>query len=325
MVFDIVKFEGNIQDVIWKSYVDSLSNDAKIYSRKDYDVVFLRNGAFLGAFDDREEFYQLDYKKQGMMDKIFNGKKTVENCEIYYINRVVHIENKWGTPNRIDIYDKDYEVFTSVGANGSYKFSIKNSMKLFSRVQGAQKGLTQENIKEFFRSEVNMEIRNIIATFFLEQELGVKDLALVTTLEKKISQIIYNQIESLFEPYGVKLENFIISQFIMEETFIQTINQIKKDAIINNLKQDILFEDKMKQVKKEGEITLKTFENEKPFREEDRKTVEYLTEAAEKLKKAEKDVNISISNYNNTNKICSECGKENEIQAKFCMDCGNKL
>jgi hypothetical protein len=72
-----VIFNGTAQDVLWKSDVHRLTNDAKIYSRKDCDVVFLRKGAFIGAFDDRDEFYQLDSEKQGFFSKLFHGEHGI--------------------------------------------------------------------------------------------------------------------------------------------------------------------------------------------------------------------------------------------------------
>lgn len=145
-----VFFKGKPEEVIWRSDVHQLTNDAKLHARKDCDLVFLRKGTFMGSFDDREEYYLIDDKKQGFLSKLFNGKNISEDCDIYYINRVAQLENVWGTPNRIDLFDKDYDLHTSVGANGTYKFSINNSLKLFSKVMGANEYLTQEMVRTFF-------------------------------------------------------------------------------------------------------------------------------------------------------------------------------
>ena len=42
-----VVFEGSPQDVIWKSSVTELTPDAKIYSRKDCDILFIGRSKYL--------------------------------------------------------------------------------------------------------------------------------------------------------------------------------------------------------------------------------------------------------------------------------------
>ena len=182
-----VLFGGRPDDVIWKSDVHVLSSKAKIYSRKDCDIVFLRKGSFMGSFDDRDEYYLIDKKGNGFLSKLFKKNKKSKNCDIYYINRVAELANLWGTPNRIDIYDKDYDIHSSVGANGTYKFSINNSMKLFSKVMGSNDSLTQDMVKKFFKSRLNMEIRNELATVFANNKFGMKDIQLEEILVLPLS------------------------------------------------------------------------------------------------------------------------------------------
>lgn len=320
MVFDKVVFDGNPGELIWKSYVNVLSSKARIYSRKDCDVVFLRNGAFLGAFNDREEYYTFDsndLEHQSLFQQLFNGKKNSQNCEIYYINRLVQTENKWGTSNRIDIYDKEYDIFTSVGAHGTYRFSISNSLKLFSKVQGFKSGLHQDDLKEFFKNELNMEIRHIISNFFATHQLGIKDLALVTTLEKKVSEMIFSQVKELFEKYGVHLDKFIISQFMMEESFIQKINQIKKDAILNNLKQDVDFKERTKGTEFSLNQESMIFEKQKPMREEDVEKFNRKSEHELKLKDIEKSIELGKSESKNEVDVNSLEFKLNNIKKLY--------
>jgi membrane protease subunit (stomatin/prohibitin family) len=315
-------FEGQQGDVIWRSSIENLYPDTKIYSRVDCSIIILKNSSFVGLFDDTEEYYTLKNANQTFLQKLFSGKKEAQKCDIYYINRFVELENKWGTPTRIDIYDKDYDIFTSVGASGSYRFSVKNPLTLFSKVQGYQNQLDQESVRNFFRNELNVEIRNQIATFFLEFELGIKDLALVTTLEKKVSENIFNTVKTSFESYGLYLNKFLIHQFIMEEEFIQQINQIKKQAILNNLKQDTIFEDRIKHAKNEVEIHRITKDMQHENKEEDREDFKVISEAISKINQS----NLQQSNESEVKKkFCSNCGDQVSFNDKFCSNCGNKV
>ena len=233
-----VIFKGDPSAVIWHSDVSVLTQKSKIFSRKDCDIIFLRKGVYLGSFNDREEYYLINDKRQSLFQLLFKNDKVSEDCQIYYINRVAQLENKWGTPNKIDVYDKNFDLHTFVGANGSYKFSVNNSMKLFAKVQGASELLTQEMVKEFFQSELNVEIRNAIATVFVKNKYGINDIAVITTKEKKIAAELKEILLPIFSEYGVEVDKFFIERFFYDEEFIDLMSSAKKDNIINKLKFD---------------------------------------------------------------------------------------
>lgn len=246
-----VIFKGNPSEVIWQSEVSVLTQKSKIYSRKDCDIIFLRKGVYLGSFNDREEYYLINDKRQSLFQLLFKETKISEDCQIYYINRVVQLENKWGTPNKIDVYDRDFDLHTFVGANGTYKFSVNNSMKLFSKVQGAHEKLTQEMIKEFFKSELNVEIRNAIATVFVKNKYGINDIAVITTKEKKIALEIKEMLLPLFSEYGVEINKFFFERFFYDEEFIALMTSAKKENIIKKIKFDMEKEQR-KEMRKEN-------------------------------------------------------------------------
>ena len=321
-----VYFEGKQGDVIWKSPVTSIHTQSKIYSQIDCDIIFLKNGSFVGLFDDNEEFYTLNHSKSSFLQRLFGVKESSAFCDIYYINKTVELENKWGTPTKIDIYDKDYDIYTTVGASGSYRFSVQNSLKLFSKVQGHQEKLDKDQIREFFRNELNVEIRNKIASFFLQYKLGIKDLALVTTLEKKVSENLYEELKSIFAQYGLLLTKFLIHQFIMEDEFIQQINNLKKQAIINNMKQDSVFEDKLKEAKNSVDIHELTREMHQELRSEDREDIKRASESIATINKSLPQIQSSENETtNNYKKFCSNCGSKISIDDKFCSNCGNRI
>ncbi|MEC9485649.1 MAG: SPFH domain-containing protein [Candidatus Izemoplasma sp.] len=285
-----VIFKGHPEAVIWKSDVTTLTKKSKIYARKDCDIIFLRKGAFLGAFDDREEYYVVNTKGTGFLSKLLKKEKTITDCNIYYINRTAQLENKWGTPNKIDVYDKKYDMHTDVGANGSYKFSIDNSMKLFSKVQGSHQELTQEMVKDFFKSELNQEIRNTIAKVFLKNKYGLDDIQIITTKEKEIANQLKELLNPVFTEYGVTLNKFFIERFYYDEAFLEKLKDVKKESILNNTE----------------------FNDNKKLRKGVRKEIK-------------KDAKIPNQGPQTDKVFCNKCGHPNPKEANFCSKCGKDL
>ena len=126
---------------------------------------------------------------------------------------------------------------TSVGAHGTYKFSIENSMKLFSKVMGSSLSLTQEMVKSFFQSQLNMEIRNALAKVFIKNKYSLNDLSSATLMEKELSKELQKILSPLFLDYGVQLNQFVITKFSYDEDFISEIKEAKKQSILRKIKK----------------------------------------------------------------------------------------
>ncbi len=295
---DKIIYEGKSEDVIWKSPEDKIHPNAKIYSRKDCDVIFLRNGAFMGAFNDKSEYHLADSKRQGKLSKMFKGVEAVENVEFYYINKRKELENPWGTASRIQIYDKHYDMHTSIGANGAYKFRIDNAMKLASKLMGSDQSLSQDNVKEFFKTEINAEIRNALAGLFKKGKYSLKDIAEVTSMEKDVASDIQETLNDMFDDYGVEISRFTINDINFDEDFLSEMSQAKKDVLVDSIRGDI----------------------DKDKHEERRKDFKAEATHKENLAKAN-----NPSSDDEDTMFCMHCGEENPSGAKFCVSCGKGL
>lgn len=297
-----VLFNGKSQDVIWKSDIKIIGTDTKIFSRRDCDIVILQKGSFIGIYDDNEPFYLISEEKKGFLGTLFGKDPILDDCEIYYINRQKQLENKWGTASRIDFYDKEYDIHTSVGGNGSYRFSINNSNKLMSKILGSDESLSQEMVREFFKSELNMHIRNSIAQIFQSGNYSLKDTAYIVALEKEVSEKMNDVLMPLFDEYGVKLEKFFVSEIVFDKEFLDQMRHVKKDAILKKVVRD----------------------SEEDIREEEKEKIKLMAETQAMVNASESKSEIHQHIYENV-KYCSECGKKLPPNAKFCSECGTKV
>lgn len=294
-----VVFEGTSEDVIWKSPITELSPDARIYSHKDCDILFMRQGSLLGAFNDDLE-YNIVNEQTNVFSRFFT-KKEINHCAVYYINRKKHIQVKWGTPHRIDVHDKGFNMYTTVGAHGTYSFTITNPLKLFSKMKIFEESLTKDMINSFFHEEISMYLRKSITKAFSENEKGLRDIAEITSNEVKIAENIKEILQPLFHSYGVRLEKFIISKIDYDREFLNKIKDIRQTAVMN-------------QYKEENELV-----------EEKKKPTMHKCDAC------------GHTNPDNA-KFCQNCGSEIVINieckscqnllpknAKFCHHCGTKV
>jgi len=300
MASNKVVFEGGINDVIWKSPVTSLLPDTKIYSRKDCIILFMRQGSLMGAFTDENE-YNIVNEDTGGFKTFLGSKRGVDHCAVYFINKKKHIQVKWGTPHRIDVHDKGFDMYTSVGAHGTYSFTIVNPLKLFSKMKIFEESLTKDMINKFFSEEIAMYIRKAITHAFSQNEKGLRDIAEITSQESKIADNVKVILEKLFYSYGVKLETFAISKIDYDKTFMTKIKEIRQEAVYND------YTEENKLVKKEVESKTNTCE---VCGHKNPKEAQFCGNCGSKIK---------------TEITCSSCQKKLPKDAKFCHHCGTKV
>ena len=294
-----VVFQGGPEDVIWKSPITELSPDARIYSHKDCDILFMRQGSLLGAFND-DLVYNVVNEQTNVFSRLFN-KQGIKHCAVYYINRKKHIQVKWGTPHRIDVHDKGFNMYTSVGAHGTYSFTITNALKLFSKMKIFEESLTKDMINSFFHEEISMYLRKSITKAFSENEKGLRDIAEITSNEVKIAENIKEILKPLFHSYGVRLEKFIISKIDYDREFLNKIKDIRQTAVMNKYKE----ENKLVEEKK------------KPQTSKCDACGHTNPEGAKFCQNCGSEIV--------TNLECKSCHKLLPKNAKFCHHCGTKV
>ena len=294
-----VVFQGSPNDVIWKSPVTELAPDARIYSHKDCDVLFMRAGNLLGAFNDDKE-YNVVNEETNVLKKLFNTT-GIKNCAVYYVNKKKHIQVKWGTPHRIDVHDKGFNMYTTVGAHGTYSFTITNALKLFSKMKIFKDSLTKDMINQFFHEEISMYLRKSLTKVFSENESGLKDIAEITANEVKISEDIKKILAPLFHSYGVRLEKFVISKIDYDRAFLDKIRSIREEAVMNTYKE----ENNLTEKPKEAQYHMCDACGHK-----NPKDAKFCQNCGSKIVK---------------NKECPSCHKILPLDAKFCHHCGAKV
>jgi membrane protease subunit (stomatin/prohibitin family) len=289
-----IVFQGKPEDVIWKSPITELGPNTKIYSHKDSIILFFRQGSLLGAFNDQSEYNIVNEDTSG-----FKSKKTIDHCAVYYINRTKHIQVKWGTPHRVEVHDKGFDMYTSIGAHGTYSFKVLNPLQLFTKMKIFEESLTKQMINQFFSEEISMYLRSAITTVFSESEKGLRDIALITSQEQALSRSIKEVLIPLFQSYGVSLQKFVIAKLDYDKAFIDKIKEIRSEAVLSDYSK----------------------ENKLPQKEATKIRCDVCGTSNKKDNKFCKNCGSTLV----TTITCESCDAKLPKDAKFCTNCGQKV
>lgn len=295
-----VVYQGTPDDIIWKSPITELLPDTKLYSHKDCIVLFMRQGSLFGAFSDDLEYNIVNEDTRGSKT-FFGSKRGIDNCAVYYINKKKHVQVKWGTPHRIDVHDKGFDMYTSIGAHGTYSFTIVNPLQLFSKMKIFDESLTKQMINSFFSEEIAMHLRRSLTNAFSENDKGLRDIAEITSRETDIARNIKKKLSPLFRSYGVRLEKFVISKIDYDKKFLERIREIREQAVVNKYKAE---NDLLKSKKPTQKNKCEVCGHSNPS------DAQFCMNCGSKIK---------------TEIKCSNCQKVLPKDAKFCHHCGTKV
>ncbi len=237
----------------------------------------------------------------GGFKTFFGSKKGVDHCAVYFINKKKHVQVKWGTPHRIDVHDKGFDMYTSVGAHGTYSFTIVNPLKLFSKMKIFEESLTKDMINQYFSEEIAMYLRKAITHAFSQNKKGLRDIAEITSQETKIANSIKTILDALFYSYGVKLEKFVISKIDYDKKFMSKIKEIRQQAVYNKYSEE---NELVKKVSPSKTNTCEVCGHKNP------KDAQFCGNCGSKIK---------------TEITCPSCQKKLPKDAKFCHHCGSKV
>ena len=160
-----------------------------------------------------------------LLRKITNslfGDRTPFTAEVWFINKTAKRNLKWGTPQRIPLFDPQLNFPINVGAFGQWGFRVKDSRSFLTQIVGAQLGANSQKIYEYFIGEI---IEKLTATIseFIGNGLSVFQINAKLTA---ISQAAQKSIAEELDRFGIELVNFNISNISIPPEEMKKIQEV---------------------------------------------------------------------------------------------------
>ena len=131
---DVIQYNGEIDDLVWKFPYNNLSTGAQLIVNKSQEAIFVKGGAVCDVFG--EGTHTISANNLPLLEKIVNlpfGGRTPFTAEVWYVNKVIRRGLKFGTPQPIRVSDPRYSgVDIPVRAHGDYSIRVKDRCCLTS-------------------------------------------------------------------------------------------------------------------------------------------------------------------------------------------------
>ncbi|MCG6201990.1 SPFH domain-containing protein [Psychromonas antarctica] len=338
-IIDRVKYDGPNDVFAWRWPHDGLVWGTQVIVNQAQQAVFYKNGKALDVLDPGR--HTLKSANIPLLEHIVNipfGNQTPFAAEIYFVNKAVNLDMKWGTQEPIPILDPIYKVFLPVRAFGQFGMTIIDAKKFVSQLVGTVDEFNAQQVSDYFRGHLMSCIKDFISTKIINENISILT---ISTQLNEMSATLKHDISAEFKRFGIEIVNF----------YLNSINVPEDDDSVVRLKEMLA---KKAEFDLYGEHynTVKTFDvAEKAASNEGEGNVasagvgmgvgmgignKMMNMNADLMDNSKKSKQSSTTNGSticpscqqtlpDTAKFCFSCGTAQTKNKSFCIDCGNDI
>ena len=318
-IVDVVKWNANENIYAWKFPSEELSTFTQLIVAETQEAVLMKEGRACGPF--KAGRYTLDTKNLPVLTSFFKipmGGRTPFTAEVWFVNKMMTLDVKWGTSDPIQLQDPKFNIMLPVRAFGQCGIQITNSLTFLLKLVGTLPSFDRNQLTSYFRGVLLTRSRDLIAKKIIKEGISILEISAHLT---EISTALHEQLKAEFAEFGIGLVNF----------FVNSINTPEDDPAVIKLKDALAR-------KAEMGILGFTYQQQRSF--------DTLEAAAGNPSSGQAGVmgagmgmgmGFSLGgamgasmgqigqNLQMGGCVCSKCGKSNQPVSKFCFSCGNPL
>jgi len=205
---DRIKYNGEAEELVWKFPYENLSIGAQLIVNQSQEAVFLKGGAICDIFGPGT--HTLSANNIPILQRLVNipfGGNTPFTAEVWYVNKIVRRNLKFGTLAPIDLLDPLYNVSVPIRSFGDYGVQITDSSAFLQQMVGTLHLFTTDDIIEQFKGIVVQKLTVCISKFVVQREVTVVKINAHTD---EIANFVRDSINEEFAQYGIRITNFNI-------------------------------------------------------------------------------------------------------------------
>lgn len=250
-LIDIVQFHGNDREFVWKFPSENLRLGTQLVVKPAQAALFVHRGKICDEV--KSGTVTLSTGNIPLLTTLISlpfGGDTPFQAEVWFVNLISKLDNKWGTPHPIQLEDPKYGLVVPVRAFGQFGFRVGEPRRFLEVITGTAKVFTAEQIVEYFKGVVLQAVNVSLARAFVKEKVSVLEAAVhLDALAKHCAETIQTELAR----FGVELVNFFFHSINIpeEDASYQRLKVLKeKAAELNLLGRDIYQYDRSMEVLK---------------------------------------------------------------------------
>ena len=208
---------------------------AQLIVRDSQMAIFFNNGHAADSFTTgRHTLSTLNLPLITRLLALPFGFKSPFRSEVYFVNRKVFTDLKWGTKHPVTFRDSKLGLIRLRG-HGAFTFKIDNPTLFLNTIVGRQSRYTTADIQSYLRDVIVARLNDMLG----ENLESILDLpAIYTELAEQFKQKVMNE----FMKYGLELVDFYISSITPPDEVSKMIDQRSGMEAVGDLDKFLKFE-----------------------------------------------------------------------------------
>lgn len=223
---EVINYEGGNDVLVWKHPCEDFNTGSHLIVHESQEAIFMCNGKALDLLGPGR--HDLKTGNIPLLRRLLNiptGGVSPFHCEIYYINKSIPMDLKWGTPDQIIAMDPQFHILIHAGANGGMGVQIEDSRKLLVKFSGTNRKFTTETLMAYFREMITVHVKSHLTTL-----LSQVSFTIVNAHLNEMSSAMHEVLGEEMEEFGVKLIKFFVSGIRLDDGDYQKIQSTLSDA-----------------------------------------------------------------------------------------------
>lgn len=209
---DVLEYEGDNSTFIWKHPREDFNTNTQLVVHESQEALFMKNGQALDLFGAGR--YTL--KTQNIpfitsLIKLGTGGVSPFHCEVYFINKAEQMAIKWGTDSKVQYVEPTFGFPLSIGACGEMSIRVGDSRNLLTRLVGTECIFDQSKFLNYFRAVLMTKIKTYIAQVMKSSAINIFEIdEKLTEFSDSLKQLLLGD----FAEYGLLLEKFYVTTIV---------------------------------------------------------------------------------------------------------------
>jgi membrane protease subunit (stomatin/prohibitin family) len=145
---------------------------------------------------------------------VATGGRTPFTAEVWFVNRAINLNTRWGTATPLQIKDPSYELLIPVMAYGQFGVSVENTKKFLLKLVGTLRAFDTASVSDYFKGILLSRIKSDIAQAIIRRRITVLEIAAHLS---EISQDLQVAFEKEMGEFGLKVDAFRVASITTRE------------------------------------------------------------------------------------------------------------
>ena len=205
-IIDVVKYQAQDGEFVWKFPSEDLRIGTQVIVNPSQYAIFVKGGEILDEFKSGTHTIKTD--NIPLLNKIINlpfGGDSPFQAQVWYVNLVSKLDNKWGTTSPILLEDPKYGVIIPVRAFGQYGFKVANPRLFIESLVGNLASYNAVKIQEYFKGKIISSLTSLISKKLISDNISILEINIYLD---ELSNFCQEKITEEFQRFGLEIVNF---------------------------------------------------------------------------------------------------------------------